>query len=184
MDGERQVYAQIAEILEYPGPDLGARVRRCVDMVAPHDPDAADELREFLAAVEQEPLARWEERYSATFDINPVCSLYVGDQLLGDGTKRAAFMVKVKAKYREDGFALGSELPDHLTVMLRYLASLRDDAAAGLLISECLVPAVDKMRKGFGDSRNPYGRVIKALLGLFRKEEEAIQEIVGGVTDG
>jgi nitrate reductase assembly molybdenum cofactor insertion protein NarJ len=54
-------------------------------------------------------------------------------------------------------------LPDHLAVVLRFLAQAGGDDARSLR-EDGVLPALDKMAAGFREGAgNPYGKVIKAL---------------------
>ncbi len=108
-----------------------------------------------------------EELYARTFDINPVCCLEVGWQLYGEDYQRGAFLVEMRARLREHGLAESAELPDHLGHALRLLGRL-GTAEAGRFARHFVLPAVEKMRKGFGDPTNPYRDVLETLAAELR----------------
>ncbi len=120
---------------------------------------------EFHSFVEQASPARLEELYTGTFDLQAACYPYVGYHLFGDSYKRGMFMAQLNAGYRERGFSAGSELPDHVAVVLRFLATAPGDEFSQALLHEGLIPALDTMARAFDDqSDNPYAGVIRALL--------------------
>lgn len=160
----RQKYHLFAELLQYPGPRLVEHAKECMKLLAGTSQEATSRLHSFLDFVQGAPAGRLEEIYSGTFDLQVVCYPYVGYQLFGESYKRGAFMVALKERYRIYGLSEGNELPDHLGLVLRYLAVLEDDAECEELARQCLIPALEKMASGFRDKDNPYREIICALL--------------------
>ena len=159
MKAERELYALLGELLEYPGAGLPEAARRCQNLASSLRATAAEALAPFLSFVDSAPLERLEELYTATFDLDPVCCPYAGHHLLGDDPKRALLMVKLQDRYRSAGFDAGRELPDHLSVVLRFL-SIEEDPD---LERDLLAPALRKMAASL-DGQNPYGNVVRAAL--------------------
>jgi nitrate reductase delta subunit len=181
------LYRLFADLLEYPTPALA---RQAPEAAAGTEmAQAAALLNGFCRFVEQASPARLEELYTGTFDLQAVCYPYVGYHLFGDSYKRGMFMAQLNAGYRQRAFSAGNELPDHVAVILRFLASAHADpplpregteaersgaAAPGddfsqALLREGLIPTLDRMAGAFGDqSDNPYAGVIRALLLVLR----------------
>jgi nitrate reductase delta subunit len=165
------VYRLFAGLLEYPTGTLGGQARQCCDLLSAMGSPAVAALERCCGWVEQAPLAQLEELYTRTFDLQAVCSPYVGYQLFGNSYKRGLFMARLNQGYRERGFSAGSELPDHVAIILRFLALGTEDDFSQALLREGLVPALSKMAQTFGDaSDNPYSHVIGALLLALNKE--------------
>lgn len=177
-DTRRRLLAHFAALLEYPAPGLVEAARACEELLAEQVPAAFDLLQKFRALVETTPSPRLEEIYSGSFDLDPTWYPYVGYHLLGESYKRSIFLVKLKESYATEGFTFGTELPDHLSVVLRFLATTRDDALASELTREALLPTLERMtgkKKSAGydeesqDSQpdrwkaHPYGWVLEAL---------------------
>ena len=148
-------YETLAVLLEYPKEHSTAR-RGSVA--------TAEDLREFALCVERLALSELQELYTRTFDLNPACALEVGYHLFGENYKRGEFLANLRET--EAPFDLGQEhqLPDYLPVLLRLLSKLDDDLRSSL-ISECLIPAIEKMLATFKDATNPY----RSLLEVVRK---------------
>jgi nitrate reductase delta subunit len=129
-----------------------------------HREISAYDLREFIVCVERLELAELQELYTRTFDLNPACALEAGYHLFGENYKRGEFLAHLRET--EAPFDLGQEnqLPDYLPVLLRLLTKLDDDLRSSL-ISECLIPAIEKMLATFKDATNPY----RFLLAVVRK---------------
>lgn len=143
---ERRLFYSFADILGYPKPQLIEAAREC-ERLAPRDnPKAIALLHKFRLLVEKTPLGRLEEMYSGTFDLDPTCHPYVGYHLFGESYKRSIFMVQLKERYRTHGFAVDdNELPDHLTVLLRFLATSGETTLAAEIIAEAMIPALERM---------------------------------------
>lgn len=181
MEERRQAYVLLADMLEYPREGYAGKVRDCLRIVTQLDEEAAAELEGFLAFVESVPLGRLEELYIGTFEIGGVCPPNIAYHLLGEGTKQTAFMVKIKQALRENGIECGTELPDHLPLVLRLVAAMRDDRDAASFLEECLVPALQRMAGAFKSGDSPYSKVIRAALALAKNDERLLMELSGGV---
>lgn len=134
-----------AEMLTYPSSSLLDTARACATSVEPGNPAAGEFLREFSSFVEETSLSRLEESYTGLFDLDPKCYLYVGYHILGENYKRSVFLLGLKERYQACGFEYDDELPDHLNVMLRFLATTDDAEMAQELIADAVLPAIDKM---------------------------------------
>jgi nitrate reductase delta subunit len=141
-----EIVALLADLVDYPGPELAESVLVCRELVSPA---AASLLDGFLADLERLGLERMQELYSSSFELEAACYPYVGHQLLGESYRRSRFMVWLLERYAEQGFEPDrSELPDHLLVMLRFLAVCGDDALASELVGEAILPALGRMTSG------------------------------------
>jgi len=166
-NSRKELYLLFADLLEYPSAAIREKASECCQMVARDYPQASEKIRCFLDFADSTPASRLEEIYTGTFDLNPVCFPYPGYHLFGESYKRGEFLAKLKQKYRERGFTEeSSELADHLTVLLRFIASLPpEDILAQEIIEDCLVPALNNMNEGFKEE-NPYAEVLQGLLGV------------------
>ena len=159
-----QVLEAFAELLSYPSTDPVAAARRCRDLIGARG--SAEHLDRFIARAEAARPHELEEMYSSTFDLDPACAPYVGHHLCGEGPKRGVFMAKLADVYRQDGFDRGTipgELPDHVSVVLRYLAAVPSGTSRQALLQDGLVPALDKMLEVPLDPDNAYRSVLAAL---------------------
>lgn len=159
-----RLYQLFAEVLDYPTLLLSDRVNECISFLSPLQREAADVMMGFKTFLHQTSLSRMEEIYTHTFDLNGICFPYVGYHLFGDGSHRGMFLSGLKEHYEVYHFAAGNELPDHLGVMLRFLANQEDEGERDELIFLCIIPALKKMLEGFEESSNPYKGVLQALL--------------------
>lgn len=147
---------------------------------------AAEALDDFERAVARLPLEQIEELYTRTFDLSPVCVPFLSVHLFGqESFRRARLMTGLEEAYRKAGFDRsdgdGSELPDHLGVVLRAAEvfsaeewrELVDLAMARPLA--CMAGALEAP----GARKNPYRHLVEAarrLLGVDSLAAEAPAE--------
>ncbi len=161
-----KLFELYSAILDYPDSQLSERVDEAIVLLSSLHGKAAALLTEFQTFLAKTPIGTMEEIYSRTFDLQAVCFPYVGFHLFGEDHRRALFMAGLKGDYRANQFSCGNELPDHLRVMLRFLAG---DSHEGRdeLIDLCVIPALKKMAAGLADTSNPYWNVLESLLLAF-----------------
>lgn len=179
-------FGLFADLLDYPGPGLEGKARRCADLVRVRVPEAASHLEAFADAIELLPQGRREELYTAAFDLDATCHPYVGYHLFGETYVRSTFLVELKQRYRSAGFdPPETELPDRLSVVLRFLALSEDGALNGEILRDALRPALKKMVKRqdptVGDpgvNSNVYHKPLEALRALllwWRRQEKGTE---------
>jgi nitrate reductase delta subunit len=161
-DDPRAALGALATLLSYPGegfPEALADARAGLLAAAPAVARAA---APFLDAAAGACGAELEEAYARTFDWSATCGLEVGWHLYGEQYERGAFLVAMRARLREAGIEEGTELPDHLSSCLRWLA--RAEPAPGLAFArETLAPALVRMRKGLGEAHAGYAALLAAV---------------------
>jgi nitrate reductase delta subunit len=155
-----QALGLFAEILDYPRSDLAELTRVCEEQVIE---SAVGGLREFRRSVTGMPREKLEEQYTETFDLRVERCPYVGYHLFGDGYNRNRFLQELNARYRARGFEPGNEVPDHLPVMLRFLAACERGAEREEILREAIAPALEKMTTAAGDPPSVYDSVLRAL---------------------
>ncbi len=169
MENSKELYRLFGELLEYPKPGLLEKARRCRELMVECRPEGAGLLDGFLALVGTAPPGTLEELYTGTFDLNPTCCPYVGYQLVGEDPKRAALMLKLQEEFHSTGFSTGNELPDHIAVLLRFLAWQKDGALQQELVELLLLPALQKMVQPL-DEKNLYGQLLRAVASVMSDE--------------
>lgn len=161
---DRQVLEAFADLLGYPASDPTPVARRCRALVDGRP--SARLVDGFLARAARARPHEMEEVYSATFDLDPACAPYVGHHLAGESPKRGAFMARLAQAYRDDGFEGGArwgELPDHVSVVLRYLAAAPEGPSRTAVLEDALVPALAKMLEALPGDDDGYRPVLAAL---------------------
>ena len=183
-----KVFELFADLLSYPRPGLAAAARECETLVSTEDPEAAALLATFATFAAENPPERLEEIYTAAFDLDASSSLYVGYHLLGESYKRSVFMLELKRCYEAQGLDIGTELPDHLAPVLRFLAGCEDAELALELVTEALVPALEKRlgrRKASEEEEgdegakvpeqpHPYLGLLQALVLVLQRQPQAV----------
>jgi nitrate reductase delta subunit len=133
-------------------------------------------MESFYRAMEPRSLEQMQELYTTTFDMQPVCYPYLGYQLFGESYKRGAFMAQLNEAYHASGYSAGQELPDHISVVLRFIGLDPVNRQGGFcqaLLSEGLMPALGRMLQTFGaQSENPYFRLLTALQSFLLQAPE------------
>jgi len=141
-----EVVGLFADILDYPAPGLARKAAECAALIGAAQPEAAALLESFRRFAEETSLGKLQEVYSGFFDLNSICHPYVGYQLFGENYKRSIFLVGLKKAYRTAGFeADASDLPDRLSVVLRFVAHSKDGEEIDELLNRGLLPALARM---------------------------------------
>ena len=113
-----------------------------------------------------------EEQYVMLFDRSRTLSLNLFEHVHGESRDRGGAMVSLVETYRDSGFdPVTSELPDHLPVLLEFLAiqtpvEARDTLADAAYIFQALAERLERRESSFG-------AVFVALLQLSGAEVDA-----------
>lgn len=166
-DSIGRLYDSFADLLSYPTPSILEQTEGCFAQLQKAHPEAAIALERFLSGLRQCALEKLKELYTTTFDMQPVCYPYISFHLFGESYKRGALMAQLNESYHASGYSAGQELPDHLSVVLRFLgmdADNREGEFCQALLNSGLVPALEKMLRSFGaQSENPYFWLLSAI---------------------
>jgi nitrate reductase molybdenum cofactor assembly chaperone NarJ/NarW len=142
-------YDGLAQLLDYPEQKEG--LLSSYHSIAQYlqQNGIASPAESFGELVQSSTLAELQEDYVAHFDFNPAAAPYLGHHLYGDNQKKGAYMIRVKQEYiRYDFTPTGCELPDHLAVLLGFLAHLArrgEDAFRRQFIQELVLPGLNKL---------------------------------------
>ncbi len=166
------LYLHFAHLLDYPDPSLPGRIEECAAEFKVAFPKAAKVFEAFQHSQQKLGMTRLQEVYTATFDLQPECTLNLGYHLFGDDQRRGMFLAKLKELYWEAGIDTGSELPDHLCHLLRYVAARPVSEAGQAIVADCLLPAVSKIALRTMQKSDPYQPVLEALLLWLQHESE------------
>ena len=167
---DRFALAELAELVDYPGPSFGHVLEECRRHAGRLEPGARADLRSFLDWARTRDPVEVEELYAATFDSDEACALEIGWHLYGEAYQRGVFLVEMRRRLRELGIEEGSELPDHLSHVLRWLARAlepeRPPAAAReaeRIVRFALVPALASVCAGLERKSSPWLPLLRAL---------------------
>lgn len=165
----RQIYGLLASVFEYPGPSVPGAVSRLIELMPEDSAQPATGLIAFQDELQSEGLTGLQEWYIRTFDFRADCSLYIGHHLFGETGRRGVFMAELIDRYRERQLPAAEDLPDHISCLLRYLATLDPGEEASELIHACLIPAISRINAAKAIAASPYRTVLEVLPGLLHQ---------------
>lgn len=165
------IYSLFADILDYPARPIARQVDECAAELTMDFPEAHAHIADFQNAVAGKDLGPLQETYTNAFDLRPDCTPNLGYHLFGDDGRRGLFLAELKGRMEDRGIALGFELPDHISLLLRYMHRVEQERCA--LIEDCMLPAVARMVEVLGATENPYKHVLRALLSLLQHQHDA-----------
>ena len=168
---KRQVYELLAAVLDYPNPELPAAVSCLVELLPEDSPQAAAAFIAFQDKLQSEGIAGLQEWYIRTFDFRADCSLYIGHHLFGESGRRGVFIAELIDRYRERQLSPAGDLPDHISCLLRYLATLDPGEEASELIHACLIPAIARINAAKTIEASPYRTVLTVLPAILQQSE-------------
>ncbi|MCA8927843.1 MAG: nitrate reductase molybdenum cofactor assembly chaperone [Alphaproteobacteria bacterium] len=120
-----------------------------------------------------------EERFVLLFDRSRTLSLNLFEHVHGESRERGGAMVSLLETYRDAGFEpTTSELPDHLPVLLEFLAT-RSPAEAQVVLQDA-GPILAALDQRLTRRQSPYAAVFAALTGLAsaRPDAAAVAELM------
>jgi nitrate reductase assembly molybdenum cofactor insertion protein NarJ len=166
-EGQVAVHDALAALLEYPTGDWAADVRGHVARVRRDCPAAAPALAALEAFATGHDLSAAEEQHVRTFDVNAERALEVGWQVFGEQYARGSFLVKLRQLLRSHELPETTELPDHLTQVLRLLGRM-ESTLATYLAEAAAWPAVLRLGREL-PAESPYGGVVAAVAVLLER---------------
>jgi nitrate reductase delta subunit len=129
------------------------------------DRDAVDALHPLLAELGERDLFDLQERFVLLFDRSRSLSLNLFEHVHGESRARGQAMVDLLETYRAGGYEpAGYELPDHLPMLLEYLATRPLAEAREMLAdaSHILVALAERLER----RQSSYAPVLRALVAL------------------
>ena len=160
------IYNALVALLTYPEADYPQRIEASVG-VSPED--CRKQLQQFAVQMRGLRTDQLQELFTQTFDLNPMCSLELGWHLFGENYERGLLLVRVREELRRHGLAESTELPDHLTHVLRLVERMEHETAADFVVA-CVLPALEKMLQAVRDKKNPFENVLLAVRSLLRSQ--------------
>lgn len=175
---DRQVTLAFAALLSYPHEHPAGAARECEEAVRGESAEAAEIVAAFRDWAEAATLGELQEAYTRTFDLDtmsqaePTCYPFVGHHLFEENHKRSAFILGLRKRYRAHGFEEEGELPDHIVVLLRFLAACPDEELAAELVDEGILPGIARMLgAGHVHGDDEVSRTERAVEGTARGRE-------------
>ena len=163
-------YLAFAQILDYPTDSIKESLDECVAVLTSECPEASELLGQFRDLTAGKSLGTLEELYTNAFDLRPDCTPNLGYHLFGDDSRRGVFLAELKERLEQSGVTVGVELPDHLSLILRYMDAAEEECP--VLIEDCLLPTLTRMAVVLESGDNAYQFVLRSLkLWLCLKSE-------------
>lgn len=140
---------------------------------------ARRDLAPLIDALEQDDIYALEEAYVGLFDRSRTLSLNLFEHVHGESRDRGGAMVSLVETYRDAGFEpVTSELPDHLPVLLEFLATRPADEAQDVLADAAHIFAalIERLNR----RESPYAAVFAALTQLagVQADDAAVAELL------
>lgn len=155
-------------LLSYPSAELQAALPE-IGVVLHEEgligPKRMQELEGLLRDLAEGDLYDLQERYVLLFDRSRTLSLNLFEHIHGESRDRGGAMVDLLETYRAGGFDLaGTELPDHLPVLLEFLSTQPLSQAVSTLADagHILVALAERLRR----RDSSYAPVLSALVAL------------------
>ncbi len=155
--------AQLGLLLDYPDSEFLLNLKMQVKSVMSSYPKTTKPLNTFLSKCKEMSQGELEELYTRTFDLAAIASPYITGYIYGDENfDRGTLMACLSENYSQLGFDLKGELPDHLSVLLRF-SSWLDEEALNELIEYCLLKPVAEMVSQLNQGDNLYFFLLSAI---------------------
>lgn len=158
-------FRALSALLSYPAEELKEAIPDIRRILAEEDVvsrKALVALEPLLQLLESTDVLAAQENYVLLFDRSRSLSLNLFEHVHGESRDRGGAMVDLLQMYQDSGFELvGSELPDHLPVLLEYL-STRDKTEARTILADAgaiLAALADRLAR----RETPYAGVLAAL---------------------
>jgi nitrate reductase delta subunit len=172
----------ISLILSYPTVELQGAMSEIGGVLAaePRLTAAARRaLRPLVDALRRDDIYDLQERFVMLFDRSRTLSLNLFEHVHGESRDRGGAMVSLVETYRDAGFdPATSELPDHLPVLLEFLATRPEAEAQDTLADAAHIFATLSERLTRRES--PYAAAFDALVQLsgVRADSEAVADLL------
>lgn len=163
---DRITYQLASLLLEYPTEELVERVPM-LRAAATEGGFRANRVNRHLVPLLDRlalvPLAQLQAEYVETFDLRRRCCLHLTYYAYGDTRRRGLALLDLKQAYAAAGGRLAEdELPDHLSVLLEFAATV--DPAVGRVLLLDHRAGIELLRISLTDRRSPYAGVVEAVI--------------------
>ena len=166
-------------LLDYPGEERVERLAAVRGTIA-LEPALAARFGGFLRWLDSTDTSEAQALYVETFDSRRRCNLFLTYFAHGDTRKRGVALLRFKQTYLAAGVVPDpAELPDHLSVVLEFAATVDPEAGRGLLLDHRA--GLEVLRLSLVDLGSPWASVVAAVCAtlppLRGDEREAIARL-------
>jgi len=176
----KKIYYYFSEMLNYPAENFYLNLDNFINFINRMNHPEMNQFKTALEEAKSIPLYQLEEIYTSTFDLQPVCFPYVSYQIVGESYERSAIMLYLKELYKKYNFNENQELPDHLSIIFKFLSNINEEKIEKELI-ELLLPSLNKMIQGFKNKSNPYYSLLSIMLQVLNHKKNYLNS--GGKND-
>lgn len=163
-----RTFNALSALLCYPSDDLQAAIPKIRTVLADEAVLTSTQIAALQPLLERMATADifdLQEGYVLLFDRSRTLSLNLFEHIHGESRDRGGAMVDLLETYRAGGFDLvGTELPDHLPVLLEFVSTRSLAEARGLLADAGPILAV--LAERLTRRETPYAAVLAALADL------------------
>lgn len=175
---KNDAYIKLSELLKYPHEDIMPKIDDAIKEVAEY-PGCAELLEEFKKKVKKLSFDDLQGTYSYTFEFSGDQTLDLGHYLF-EGFKRAHNLLYLKETYKSYGMPFDEvakgELPDHLPIMLKFMATVDDEELVKDLRGGMVIKALEKLIKNFDENqKNPYYPLVKVVYKVIDKDVKEVK---------
>jgi nitrate reductase molybdenum cofactor assembly chaperone NarJ/NarW len=168
-------------VLQYPDDALRRDLPMLRTAVAGLPAPVAGPLAGLLDHLARTPPDVLAADYVATFDLSRRHALHLTYFTHGDTRKRGLALLRIKQTYRRFGFSLDdsgddSELPDHLSVVLEFAATV--DADAGTRLLEEHRAGLELLGLALAEAGSPYAGATTAVSATLSPLRGSVREAV------
>jgi len=161
-----KTFKALSALLSYPTAELQDAVGEIREVLAQEallSAQAQSGLEPLLAQLETDDIYDLQERYVGLFDRSRTLSLNLFEHVHGESRDRGGAMVDLVETYRAAGFEPATtELPDHLPVLLEFLAARPIEEGQEVLADAAHI--LEALHTRLTRRESVYGSVFSALL--------------------
>lgn len=174
------VWQSVSLLLDYPDPEMVARLDLIRDATWQLPVAIGDSIRGFADHLEQASLPKLQAEYVETFDNRRRCNLFLTYFAHGDTRKRGMALLRFKQTYLSAGYELDdAELPDHLCVVLEFAATVDQEVGRSLMLDHRA--GLELLRLSLRDMHSPWAALIDAVTAtlppLRGEERDAVRRL-------
>jgi nitrate reductase delta subunit len=164
---DRHLLKVLSVLLQYPDDEFILMLEELKEAV---EEITQEEHREkctsFLDYMDNNPLIRLQEDYTATFDLNPATSLNLTYHKWGDARERGSALSDLNYLYHKAGYDTSDDdLPDYLPLILEFLSINTLTASFSLLGQYC--DHVEAVGSRLREKGSPYAALFEIVLDIF-----------------
>ena len=157
----------LSVLLQYPDDELVLLLEELQEAVVEiPQKEHREKCVNFLDYLDNQPLIRLQEEYTATFDLNPATSLNLTYHRWSDSRERGNALVEFRRLYQKAGYEnLTGELPDYLPLVLEYLSLNRNGDHSPLFAQYC--EEVETVNSRLKEAGSIYAGPFSIVVDLF-----------------